>query len=136
MAAFDNLSRVQIGQLIDHETDKAVTVSPSSTLKAAAAKLKDTPSRSIVVVDETKKLVGILTQSDFTKAVEDGLSPDTKVSTLLKEKDMPTTIDKSVTLSDFVGTVGPKSTVIIHDADATYVVKRSVLADRVERNLL
>ena len=73
------------------------TVSPGTSVREAAQLMREKDIGSVLVVEETDHLLGILTGTDFVTAVADGRSMgDTAVSEFMTEDLLTTTVNESI----------------------------------------
>ncbi|MCS7125717.1 MAG: CBS domain-containing protein [Aigarchaeota archaeon] len=71
-------------------------VSPNSSLKEVAEMMMERNVGSAVVVDESRKCLGIITERDFLKLFKDGVDPLKPVKEYMRVNPIRITEDKSV----------------------------------------
>jgi len=75
------LALVRVGDLLGRNV---VSIKPSSTVAEAARLMRDNRVGSVLVLDESERLVGILTERDIVyKVVAEGKDPETLVEEVM-----------------------------------------------------
>ena len=68
------------GQVADLMMDKVITISPQDTLHHALDVMKQNQIKRLIVCDEDRHVVGMITRSDLVRVFFDHFSPASKVS--------------------------------------------------------
>ncbi len=70
------LGCTQMAVVAEIARKSVVTVSPDATLRDAAKLMKEARIGSLLVVSETGRLLGIITERDIVRAIAEGADPD------------------------------------------------------------
>lgn len=134
MPSYRDVAQLTVASLVD-PNDRPEIVREDETLQDIANKLGgERAARPVVVVDANDKAIGIISASDVTGAISQGMTLQSAVKEMTARKPPVVTVPDHSLLEQVPTLVGPYSTVIITDPEGrpTAALDREVLAERIK----
>jgi predicted transcriptional regulator len=134
MAAFNDVAKTPIANLLDPSKDKPTEIPENDLLKVAADALTSGSVRGVIVTNDAgDQIVSFLTSADIVSAMSRGMTMDTPIGQVVAGRPKPVTVSADLPLEDLPSQIGALSMVVVVDADnkPTGVLDRKDLAERV-----